>query len=126
MTSQLVWQCLVEGQCSMHNGSWKDQPWELNEILNTAAANHDRFVVWPEQQPGRPAPRETWTFDLVNCTQKANAPRATVRPIRAIIVVKLNIANTVRGLADPRGIISTVIQHPEAAEPEFEHVGPAM
>jgi hypothetical protein len=83
-------------------------------------------VVWPEQQPGGPAPRETWTFDLVNCTQKANAPRATVRPIRAIIVVKLNIANTVRGLADPRGIISTVIQHPEAAEPEFEHVGPAM
>jgi hypothetical protein len=51
----------------------------LNEILNTAAANHDRFVIWPEQQPGGPAPRETWTFDLVNCTQKANAPRGAVK-----------------------------------------------
>ena len=124
MTSQLVWQVLVGGQTGTHNGSWKDQPWELNERLNMAQANHDRFVIWPEQQPGGPAPRETWTFDLVNCTQRANAQRGTVRPIRAIVVVKLNIANTVRGLGDPRGIISTAIQAPEAADHDFEHVGP--
>ena len=78
MQSQMVWQVLVGGQITTHNGTWRDQPGDLNELLNLAKANNERFVIWPTHKPGGPAPRETWTFELLNLTQRANAPRGTV------------------------------------------------
>ena len=67
------------GETNRNNGTRTDQPVELNDLLTIAKANHDGLVVRATQQPGAPAFPETRTYDLWNYTQRANAPRGTVK-----------------------------------------------
>ena len=69
------------GETTRNTGVRTDQPVEFNDLLTIAKANHDRFLVWATQQLEAPAFPQTRTSQLWNYTQRANAPRGTVKLI---------------------------------------------